>query len=195
LSLTEAVTRAAGVLPAAPERLVERVLGFLRERLRQMLLDAGSRHDLTDAALATGFDDPRDLDRRLAAVVELAGRPDWPELVTVVERTHNIAKKETGDLGEPAADRLEEPEERALFEALTTHGAEIAAAFEAGDHVAASTRYREVFAAPVHAFFDKVFVNVEDAELRRNRMALCRAVNRLLTSRLADLARVVMEGA
>mgnify|MGYP001236548435 CR=1 FL=1 len=42
---------------------------------------------------------------------------------------------------------------------------------------------------PVGAFFDKVMVNAEDPELRRNRFALLHEVSNL-TNRVADISKL-----
>jgi glycyl-tRNA synthetase beta chain len=193
ISLEAAVSAAAGMTPAAAEDLADRVLAFVRDRVREALLDESRRYDLVDAALASGFDDLRDLDRRIEVLEALsADEATWPDLVTVVERTHNIARNVEDDPGSPRTDLLTEDAERRLFEALETHGAAVTEAVTAGDYATAAAGYREAFAAPVHAFFEDVYVNVDDEAVRRNRLALCRAVNRLITESFADLSLVVM---
>ena len=54
----------------------------------------------------------------------------------------------------------------------------------------ATTRFGEVFYAPLHAFFDKVMVNVPDEALRKNRLALMSAIHTLYTARVADLSKL-----
>jgi glycyl-tRNA synthetase beta chain len=191
LSLETAVTDAAALAPVESENLGPLVLAFIRDRLRQALLDTGRRYDLVDAALAAGFDDLHDLDRRLDALEALAGQEAWPELVTIVERTHNIAKSFEGDMPEPSTDLLQEDAEKSLHAALVSSGAEVTAAVDAGEYERAANLYGAAFAAPVHAFFEDVYVNVDDAAIRQNRLALCRAVNRLFTGGFADLSLVV----
>jgi glycyl-tRNA synthetase beta chain len=43
----------------------------------------------------------------------------------------------------------------------------------------------------VHAFFDKVFVNVEDEKIRNNRLLLVRKINELYVENIANLAFIV----
>ncbi|MGE5523299.1 MAG: hypothetical protein ACM3SS_06265, partial [Rhodospirillaceae bacterium] len=62
------------------------------------------------------------------------------------------------------------------------------ALFERGDY----TGYLKTFAvlkAPVDAFFDRVMVMVEDAELRRNRLALLSELREAM-NRVADISRL-----
>ena len=56
----------------------------------------------------------------------------------------------------------------------------------------ASCTYCNIFAKPVHAFFDRVFVNVEDGNVRNNRLSLMKKINELYSQKIADLSEIVM---
>jgi glycyl-tRNA synthetase beta chain len=195
------------------------ITGFIRDRLYNYHLE-NFRYDLIEAAMAVRHDDPLDLFRRLTALDRLKADPLWPALVELGERTYNITKS-FEEPWETDSDRLEEPEERNLWEVFREHCGEIRSPLEeaagidmagetegaaekegpekeekdvAGLYIQAAKRYAEVFAGPVHRFFDKVFVNVTDEGLRRNRLALIRSINRLLRDGFADLSRIVIRG-
>jgi len=167
---------------------------FFRERIYQYYLDRGARHDILRACLAPGFDDLVDFAARLDAVTALSKEPFWPELVTAVERTYNITKGYDGP-EKVDASLLAEKEERVLWDLFTAKGPQITRLFSSGDYLAASRAYLETFGQALHTFFDKVFVNVEDERVRSNRLALVKGINRLYSTRAADLALVVQEGA
>jgi len=84
-------------------------------------------------------------------------------------------------------DLLAEPLEKQLAAALKEHGEGIAARFGKGDYVGAAEAYCAAFAGLVHEFFEEVFVNVEDQDVRANRKALCRRVCTLFTNNLGNL--------
>jgi len=202
LSLEAAFRSAASALPEAlfeeegksAKDLEDRVLEFLHDRLYRFFVDKGFRYDLVKAALATGFDDIHALKKRLEALDGLAGEEDWEELVTVVQRTYNIFKN-----AEPPADvdpsRLEAPEEKELFRIFEERAPDITSLIEKGDFAGASKEYARSFVEPVHVFFDKVFVNVDDEGVKNNRLALMQKLNRLYTASIADLSLVVVETA
>jgi len=173
-----------------PAGLVDQVLEFLRERLNAALRDEGKRHDLVEAALASSWVDVPDLLARLEALEVLAGRPGWERLVIAVERTHNITKG-VGETGEVREELLQDAEEKDLYAALREAAPRIAGLFGAGKYVEGGEAYATKLGDPLHRFFEKVFVNVDDAALRANRMALLRRANRLFSSAVADLSRVV----
>jgi len=190
--LGEGLQHLPETLEKGPETL-ERILGFVRDRLNQFCLDRDYRYDLVNAALEPGFDDLLDFRTRLDAICELSGRPEWPALVEVVERTFNITKGGSPS-GEAREDLLQEAAEVAVFEAYRDHRPEIEGLFEGGDYVQGALRYHKVFAAVVHEFFGKVFVNVDDEAVRNNRLLLMHSVYALFAENLADLVQVVMSG-
>jgi glycyl-tRNA synthetase beta chain len=187
-----AFSETGGGKAAVPVR--DDVLAFFKDRLYQMFLDEGFPYDLIRAAIGGGFEDVVDLKIRVKALVEFVKQPFWAELVTIVERTYNIQKREPVE-GDIRAELMREPEERNLWEifrreepalkALMTHARSHTSYVEATKH------YLEVFSGPVHAFFDKVFVNVEDVAVKRNRMLLMRKVNELFAKNFADLSEIV----
>ena len=86
---------------------------------------------------------------------------------------------------------LEEDAEKALAEALETERGPLADLVAKKDYVAAAQRFHDAFAGPVHAFFDQVFVSVDDVSIRNNRLALLRDINSLFAENIADLSEIV----
>ena len=66
----------------------------------------------------------------------------------------------------------------------------IASAKKEGDFARATSLYAEAFFDILNEFFDKVFINAEDLNIRKNRLSLLKAVKDLYTSDIADLSRV-----
>jgi len=194
VSLAAAVAEAAMLQPRGlpqAEGVQERILAFLRDRLYNYLTDKGYRYDQVNAVLAAGFDDVRDVRERLEAVASLAAEPGWEDLVTVVQRTFNIIRNSdvAGDVDEGL---LCEPQERELWAILKAHEGAVRELAAARKYRAASELFARAFVASVHEFFERVFVNVDDAALRRNRLALMKRINSLYTERIADLSQIVI---
>jgi glycyl-tRNA synthetase beta chain len=162
---------------------------FLKDRLYQLCLDRGAPPDIVQAVMKPDWADVADLFERLRVLQEMSRRPGWQDLVIVVERTYNIGKNApAGDVDESALTQVEEKELWRVYE--QNHDA-IRALIEKRDYLAACLRMAQVFAAPVHLFFEKVFVNVEDARLRNNRLAMMKKINVLFSERIADLSQIV----
>ncbi|MBI5562117.1 MAG: glycine--tRNA ligase subunit beta [Deltaproteobacteria bacterium] len=169
------------------------VMDFFKERLRNMLLGQGLAFDSIDAALAAGSGgadtvDIVDIGARARAIEGFKSNPACPGLVIAFKRVSNILKGVEPSAAEPDPELFKDQYERGLFEA-----ARGAAPLIAG--YAGSNDYASVFAAlasikePVDAFFNKVLVMAEDAELRKNRLALLSSV-RNLYFRTADLSKL-----
>jgi len=178
----------------APKAGLDELMAFVRDRIYQFYLDRGVRHDILRACLAPGFDNVLDFAARLDAIVGLSAEPFWPSLVTAVERTYNITRDYSGpDAVDPGL--LAEKEESVLYGLFQKNASSIGDLISARDYAGASREYVRVFSEPLHTFFDKVFVNVDDERVRNNRLALIRAINRLYSQRIADLAQIVREQA
>ena len=162
---------------AAPDAIAADLLGFFADRLKVHLREAGIRHDLISAVFALGGED--DLVRLMARVEALGGflaHDDGENLLIAFRRAANIVRieskkdKTTYD-GDVSVDLLAQGEERARFANFATarSGAEDAIQAERFDSAMESmARLRE----PVDAFFDKVTVNADDADMRQNRLRL-----------------------
>ena len=165
------------VADETPDVIAANLLGFLADRLKVHLRESGVRHDLVSAVFALGGEDDF---VRLMARVEALGRflsnEDGESLLIAYRRAANIvrieSKKDKSVFDDDVKiELLAEEEERALFEnfVIARNDAENAIEAEQFDkamEVMASLRQT------VDAFFGKVTVNTNDADLRVNRLCL-----------------------
>ena len=181
--------------PIILNKLIPDIKEFFRDRLSQINIEKGYRYDLVNAVLnaneGDGFDDIYGFSQRLKAISNVSKEKWWPDLVTVVERTFNIGKKanSSGSVNEGI---FTEPEERELWKTYKDNEANINNMTDKKRYEEASEKYCNVFAKPVHAFFDRVFVNVEDEKIRNNRLLLMKKINELYSQTIADLSEIVM---
>ncbi len=174
--------------PAGPGRdaLRQAVVEFFFGRIRSLMGEDGYAHEVVEAVLATGCDVPGELWRRASALTELAGSPELAEAGAAYRRAANLAEKAESDEVVPAL--LTGAGERALWEGLAAAEGGIRARAEAGDYAGYFAAYARLRLA-VDRFLDETMVMVDDAAVRRNRLALLRRVARL--GRLvADLGRL-----
>jgi len=156
-----------------------------------------------------GYDDVTDVVQRLDALTKFTEEPGWRDLVKAVERTHNITRGFRGRISpetswlSPEEQRigvtwvdenaLREPEERKLWELCQETEEQISDLLSQRNYLQAAELFARTFAEPLHVFFEKVFVNVEDEALRNNRLALLKRINLLISESFADLAQVYVE--
>jgi glycyl-tRNA synthetase beta chain len=158
------------------------------------LREQGVRHDLIAAVFALGSED--DLVRLLARVDALKrflDSEDGANLLVAYRRASNIVRieeKKDGKTYNSGVDGalLRQDEEKALRRALAASG-------EAGDHALESEDFTGAMGAlaqlraPVDAFFDKVTVNSDEADLRANRLRLLSEIRATL-NRVADFSQI-----
>jgi glycyl-tRNA synthetase beta chain len=174
--------------------VISDLLAFFADRLKVHLRDSGVRHDLISAVFAAGGED--DLERLLARVEALRAfltTDDGANLLTALRRASNIVRIEEKRDGRsyaqsPDKRQLQANEERALHGRLSAVGDEIADALRReafGEAMAAVAQLRQ----PVDAFFDRVTVNVDDPELRANRLRLLSQIRSALAA-VADFSLI-----
>jgi len=160
---------------------------FMRERIRYYFKDLrGFAYDEVNAVLATGWTELVDVEARLLAIQAVRPTADFEPLAAAFKRISNILKQAAHVPGAALSAALLEPgPETALY-----------IAFEQTRHKVKQLPYQEALAEvatlrpAVDLFFDKVMVNVPDAAVRANRLALLHA---LLTefSTIADFSEIV----
>ncbi|MBV8849281.1 MAG: glycine--tRNA ligase subunit beta [Methylobacteriaceae bacterium] len=172
------------------------LLTFFADRLKVYLRDQGARHDLIDALFALpGQDDLLMIVRRVEALGKFLDTDDGKNLLAGYRRAANILRIEEKKDGAGAFDAAHDPalikqnEERALAHALQRATKEAAAAI-AREDFAAAMRALSLLRAPVDAFFDKVTVNADDAQLRANRLRLLNELRRAVHE-VADFSKIV----
>lgn len=162
---------------------------FFTDRLRVMLRDKGYTAQETDAVLALRPEMLRELTKRLDAVRSFMALPEAEALTAANKRIGNILKKAEGEIPvEVRADLLSEAAEKALCEAVEKAEPGVAVDLEAGRYEAMLTSLAAL-RAPVDAFFEDVMVNVDDAAVRVNRLALLKRLYALM-NRVAEIARL-----
>jgi len=161
---------------------------FIYERLAGNLREQGYTPQEVDAVLSQRPERLADIPKRLSAVRAFSALPEAQALAAANKRIGNILKKAEIILPEPQPSLLAEDAEKALFSRIR----EIAPAVKA--HVAAEsyTDALKVMASvrsEVDHFFDKVMVNVDDPDVRANRLGLLKALFDQLNA-VADISKL-----
>jgi glycyl-tRNA synthetase beta chain len=162
---------------------------FFRERLRNLLRDAGHDVAAVDAVLAQNLTRIDEVPLRLAAVKAFAARPEAAALAAANKRIVNILKKSAGHTAAPVNPALlQEAAEQGLFAEVEKLAPEIEARLARSDYTGALKMLAGLRQA-VDSFFDEVMVNAEDAAIRANRLNLLGRLAELM-NRVADISRL-----
>lgn len=179
----EAMKEVANIKDARDE-----LLAFFEDRLRVMFKDKGYSAQEVDAVLATHPTTVLDVPARLEAVRAFGELPEAEALAAANKRIGNIIKKSAPETDAVDEALFDSDAEKALYGALCEAEPRAKADYEAG-------RYTELLKslapmkAPVDRFFEDVMVNVEDAKVRANRLALLWRLHRTMNM-VAELSRL-----
>ena len=184
-------------LPLARHHIDQSLLAFFHDRLKVYLRDQGQRHDLIDAVLASGQqDDLLMIVKRVEALDAFLATDDGTNLLAGFRRAANILKAEEKKDGKSYNEAIDlhlikakgEAEEKVLAEVLEVATRHAREHVEKEDFAGAMKALAQLRPA-VDAFFDKILVNADDAELRANRLRLL-ASFREATRAVADFSAI-----
>ncbi|MHC4660711.1 MAG: glycine--tRNA ligase subunit beta [Planctomycetota bacterium] len=183
--------------------LMQNVMSFLRDRLTERLkLETGQPIEYIRAVLARGMNrDLYKIKNKLDGLIHLEG-PGWFDLVKSVQRCRpgkiakDLEKKGLDVKASPEAEKFkpEDDEEGKYEHKLCKLFQEVKDEFisrtNKGEYAEAGKYFLEKMKDPINEFFDKVFVNVEDEEIRLNRLRLTGAIYELFAEHFADMAEI-----
>jgi glycyl-tRNA synthetase beta chain len=187
LSLLDVFTAAGG------KDIAIDLLSFFGHRLKVHLKGKGVRHDLIDAVFSLGEDDLVLVLARVDALGEFLGCDDGANLLVAYSRAANILKieeKKDGKsyMGNPDPTLLKEVGEKALYEKLKDIGPKITASILEENHTEVMIELASA-RSEIDSFFDKVTVNSDQPELRRNRLNMLSYIRRALDE-VADFSKI-----
>ena len=192
ISLYKVIAGSLYLLNIAPEqtgKLVPQIAEFMKQRLRNMLIDQGIRYDVVDAVLAEERnDDFADLYARAVALNAFVASEAAPALIQAATRVANLCKKiEEETAINPQLFEVEA--ETALHTAAMEANKEVLAASVKYDYAAVLAEATKLV-DPINKFFDDVMVMAEDEKIKNNRLALLSAVKDV-THAVGDLNAIV----
>jgi glycyl-tRNA synthetase beta chain len=204
----KAFEQAAYSKESEPELLFSELMSFFSDRLKIYLRERGTRHDLIDAVFALpGQDDLLLLVSRVEALQRFLDTDDGKNLLAGYRRAANIVRAEEKNDGQGAFDGTCDPRllqdlaEKQLGQKIQNVSANIEthlfiAERDAGrPECAGQTSFEDALKCLsslrplVDLFFENVTVNVEDSQLRFNRLRLLNQL-RSAMHRVADFSKI-----
>jgi len=167
-------------LPVLHERLLE----FMSQRLKGLLLDEAIPYDVIDAVLAVGnpFEDLGKTCLRARVLHQLTQRPgDFQRLYEPANRISKILGKNVNanaGLTDVKSHLLLEPAEQQLFQALQIKTAMVTSTPVTDNDFSALSAELASLQPAISQFFDDVMVNAPDADVRQNRYNLLSVLHR-----------------
>ena len=175
------------------ESVIDELLTFFGDRLKVHLKASGVRHDLISAVFATGDDDLVRVLARVEALSAFLSSEDGANLLAGYRRASNIVrieqKKDGTRLDGNVDDALlEAAEERVLYDGLMAAAQDISRAVDGERFTDAMTALAHV-RQPIDSFFERVIVNTDDQNVRKNRLNLLSTIHRSIAT-IADFSLI-----
>lgn len=179
----EAMGTVAGVKDSRAE-----LAAFFEDRLRVMFKEKGYSVQEIDAVLAAHPATVIDVPARLDAVRAFVALPEAEALAAANKRIGNILKKNEEQLPDVDAGLFELDAEKTLWTMLQAADVDVKALYEKGAYTDVLKRLAPMKAA-VDQFFEDVMVNVDNVQIRLNRLALLNRLHRTM-NKVAELSRL-----
>lgn len=191
-SLTKLIDKALGLLSDGisfdRELIHPKIVTFMRERYKNMMLSSGYGSDFIEAVISAGFDDIRPLRSKVEQLKRFSEESDqFHGLALTVKRVKNILKNQKR-IFKVDPDLFREPSESTLWETYRTLKEDIRETLDREDFYETLSLMVQ-FKVPVDDFFDRVEVFTQESQpLQENRVGLLQQVSRLM-GRMADFSR------
>ncbi len=179
-----------------PTEIVDDIMIFFSDRLKHILKAENIRHDLISAV----FDGQKEDDllrvvKRVEALEAFLATENGVNLLSAYRRATNIVnieekKDDIAYKGNPNSKLLELTEEEMLYIMMNNLKPEIRKALKE-DRFADAMDSLSSLRKPIDEFFDKVKVNTDEADIRKNRLKLLAQMRELLDE-IADFS--IIEG-
>ena len=162
------------------------VADYIFGRLKAYYQDQNIGGEIFAAVLSTHPTNLLDFDKRIKAVVKFKELPEATDLASAYKRVANILSKNEKHDGEIMTNLLKEDAEIKLVDHLNHLLPVIDELYNHGDYERALTTLAEL-KEDVDGFFEHVMVNVEDPQVKANRIAILQKLNSVF-SKTADIS-------
>ncbi len=168
-----------------PQALYE-IREFVRKRLEGELLNLQFSKNFVNTVIDQPLN-PYLQYLKLNALKEIYIRKEFQDLVILFKRVTQILKNvEVNSLPEVSTSLLQEKEEKELYETLKSFSLQLEELYEKREYLSYLEKLL-LFKPLIDAFFDKVFVMVEEEKLRKNRLSLLNSLAKLIY-KIGDLS-------
>lgn len=176
LDFKEALELAADVQPIKVNpQVIDEALQFVTRRLEQFLVDKGVSAEIVRSILAERANFPGLAAKSAYKMEELSKGELFPKVVEAYSRPTRIVRGKEDELdSEYQVDEaaFETNEERVLWNTFLSVKKSINPGLDIDDFVEISSQLIQ----PLEDFFNNVFVMVDDAKIRKNRLALLKEI-------------------
>ena len=191
ISLKDVVSKSGSILNEAisfdREKVVDRVLDFIKDRFKNLLLSEGIAQDFVEAVIMIDFSFLNRVEERIVALRRFREiSKDFERLTISFKRIMNIVRGFEGtDKVNP--DLFEHTSEENLWKTFQSVKDNVQKEIHRETYFDALNSIAEL-TGPVDEFFSDVMVMAEDVRIRENRLGMLKGLNQLFLQ-IADFSR------
>ncbi|MEN3005402.1 glycine--tRNA ligase subunit beta [Dehalobacterium formicoaceticum] len=171
----------------SPEKTLGDLLAFFKQRMENVLSEAGVRYDVINAVLAGQLDNLDVANQKAVALSAFRETEEFRQLITGFKRAANLAKNATHS--QVKEELLSDPAETQLYQEFQKVKKAADSFLQAKDYQKALAMIGELRTV-IDVFFTAVMVMVEDEEIKENRLALLKQIADYVKN-IADLSQLV----
>ena len=184
--ISEAALENYSELEFCKEEVVEQMLQFFSERIKNMFRDLGIRYDVVEAILNADINDISDMHQRALELNEWINKDELVEMLTAFNRVSTLAEKAEGTCVDKAL--LKEEPEKALYEEFFAVKEKVEKELEAKAYGNALDAFATLRPA-VDNMFDNVMVMDKDEALKNNRLNMLKNISDTMLT-ICDLNKI-----
>lgn len=176
------------IIKEEPSKVIDDIIEFFKQRLRNVLLDKNYEYDVIDSVLNVGLTDIEDAMLRVKELSEWKKQEDFLAIASSFNRVSNLASK--AETMEIDSNLLAEQAEKELYDSYMNVRNIFNEAMDRKEYHDA-LKALMLMKKPIDNFFDNTMVMVEDQSIRRNRLAMLKTIENMMM-RFADLSLIVV---
>jgi len=176
------------IIKEEPSKVIDDIIEFFKQRLRNVLLDKNYEYDVIDSVLNVGLTDIEDAMLRVKELSEWKKQEDFLAIASSFNRVSNLASK--AETMEIDSNILSEQAEKELYDSYMNVRNMFNEAMDRKEYHNA-LKALILMKKPIDNFFDNTMVMVEDQSIRRNRLAMLKTIENMMM-RFADLSLIVV---
>ncbi|MGI9554114.1 MAG: glycine--tRNA ligase subunit beta [Thermodesulfobacteriota bacterium] len=180
-------------IDSSPGDIVEKIIGFISERFKNVMIDEGYSGNIIDSVISTGFDNIIYCNNKIKALQKFHSEKEFEELSIAFKRVCNIAKDKPE---KPLSTKLfSDRSETALYNEFNKIKKSTSKYFEQNSEITSEGDYIKALSSikklkkPIDNFFDSVMVMDKDEKIKNNRLALLNEIKELFFQ-ISDFSKI-----
>ena len=177
-----------GIVKGDPKKIKRDIVGFIKLRYKNVMIDKEYEYDVIDAVINSNFDNIHEANLKIETLKEWKYKDEFQRIAESFNRVNNLAAKaKSSDYNMELLTTVPEINLIKAFVGIEVYYQEAMENCEYDKAMEAILTLN----VPINGFFDGVMVMAEDLEVRNSRLGLLKAISEMMNE-LGDLSVIVL---